>query len=125
MAKRKNYQKKKRSPFLPNILIIGFAVMVLAVTFFFSNIASGSTLKGKIVCLPHKGDGPHTLECNFGLKTEEGQYYTLRSKDGSPMQLYRYDTSKQVEIRGSVHSYESDVYDVDGIVDVDSISVKK
>lgn len=118
-------KKSKKSPFLPNVLVIAFAVFVLAGIFLFSNIANGSTIKGKIVCLPRKGNGPHTLECNFGLRTTDGKYYSLRSTDGSPMQLYQYDTAKEVEVRGSVHTYNSDVYNVDGVVDVDSIVVKQ
>lgn len=36
------------------------------------------TLSGNIVCLPHKDTtGPQTLECAFGLQTEEGTYYAL------------------------------------------------
>ncbi|HET7302294.1 MAG TPA: hypothetical protein VFI74_03100 [Candidatus Saccharimonadales bacterium] len=127
MAKKHKRSSKKKQPlaFMPNILILGFALFVLAGVFLFSNIASGSTLRGKIVCLPKKGTGPHTLECNFGLRTSDGRYYTLRSADGSPMQLYQYDTAKQVEVRGSIRSYNSDVYNVNGIVDVDSIVVKQ
>jgi hypothetical protein len=38
---------------------------------------TSETLTGTIACLPHKGDGPHTMECAIGLKTEAGQYYAL------------------------------------------------
>lgn len=35
-----------------------------------------ATLSGEYVCLPHKDTtGPQTLECAFGLRTEEGKYY--------------------------------------------------
>lgn len=35
------------------------------------------TLSGEVVCLPHKGDGPHTMECAYGLKTDAGEHYAL------------------------------------------------
>ena len=34
-------------------------------------------MTGTIVCLPPKGDGPHTTECVYGLKTEDGKHYSL------------------------------------------------
>ena len=37
-----------------------------------------ATLTGEYVCLPHTNtSGPQTLECAFGLKTEDGSYYAL------------------------------------------------
>ena len=37
-----------------------------------------ATLTGTYVCLPHKDtSGPQTLECAFGIKTDEGDYYAL------------------------------------------------
>jgi hypothetical protein len=35
------------------------------------------SLSGTVVCLPHKGDGPHTKECAIGLKTDAGEHYAL------------------------------------------------
>ena len=36
------------------------------------------TLSGEVVCLPHADtDGPQTMECAYGLKTESGEYYAL------------------------------------------------
>ncbi|HVV39324.1 MAG TPA: hypothetical protein VHD31_03310 [Candidatus Paceibacterota bacterium] len=38
---------------------------------------TAESITGTIACLPHKGDGPHTMECAIGLKTDSGQYYAL------------------------------------------------
>jgi hypothetical protein len=38
---------------------------------------TSETLTGTIECLPHKGDGPHTMECAIGLKADSGQHYAL------------------------------------------------
>lgn len=36
------------------------------------------TLTGMQTCLPHKDtDGPHTMECAIGMKTDAGEYYAL------------------------------------------------
>jgi hypothetical protein len=36
------------------------------------------TLTGEYTCLPHRNtNGPQTLECALGLKTETGDYYAL------------------------------------------------
>ncbi|HVU80301.1 MAG TPA: hypothetical protein VHD37_02975 [Candidatus Paceibacterota bacterium] len=42
---------------------------------------ASETLEGTVACLPHKGDGPHTMECAIGLKTDAGQYYALTMFD--------------------------------------------
>jgi hypothetical protein len=37
-----------------------------------------ATLSGTYLCLPHVNtDGPQTLECAFGIKTDDGTYYAL------------------------------------------------
>lgn len=36
------------------------------------------SLSGEYVCLPHVDtEGPQTMECAFGLKTDEGEYYAV------------------------------------------------
>lgn len=36
------------------------------------------TLTGEYICLSHKQtEGPQTLECAFGMKTEAGEFYAL------------------------------------------------
>lgn len=36
------------------------------------------SLTGELICLPHKQtDGPQTLECAFGLKSENGDNYAI------------------------------------------------
>lgn len=36
------------------------------------------TLSGEYICLPHRNtNGPQTLECALGIKTEAGEYYAV------------------------------------------------
>ncbi len=40
--------------------------------------AETTVLEGEVVCLPHRNTtGPVTLECAYGLKTDDGKYYAL------------------------------------------------
>jgi len=42
-----------------------------------------SVYEGEVVCLPHRDtSGPTTLECAYGVKTDDGKYYGL---DGSAL----------------------------------------
>ena len=50
------------------------------------------SLSGEYVCLPHTDtDGPQTMECAFGLKTDVGEYYAvdfhLMSQDDPQLQI--------------------------------------
>lgn len=34
-------------------------------------------LSGVFECLPHRGDGPTTMECAFGVRADDGRYYAV------------------------------------------------
>ncbi|HYF12817.1 MAG TPA: hypothetical protein VD928_00765 [Candidatus Paceibacterota bacterium] len=42
-------------------------------------MGSDIMVRGTIVCLPHRGDGPHTMECAIGLKADDGKHYALKN----------------------------------------------
>jgi len=81
------------------------------------------TLSGEIVCLPHRGDGPHTLECAMGLKTDVGEHYALdltaMSQEHPPL-----DTGKRFTANGLITPVEMlsndhwQRYDIEGIFSV-------
>jgi hypothetical protein len=82
-----------------------------------------ATLEGEVVCLPHVGDGPTTMECAYGLKTDAGEYYALDlallSQEHAPL-----ETGERVSANGMVTPVEmlsSDhwrTYDIEGIFSV-------
>lgn len=82
-----------------------------------------ATLSGEVVCLPHAGDGPHTMECAYGLKTDAGEHYaldlTLLSQQHAPL-----ETGERISANGTVTPVEmlsSDQwqrYDIEGIFSV-------
>lgn len=36
-----------------------------------------AALSGEYVCLPKVGDGPHTMDCAFGVRLDSGEYYAV------------------------------------------------
>ena len=41
-------------------------------------VSTTVTLEGRYVCLPHaETDGPQTLECALGIRTDDGKHYAL------------------------------------------------
>ncbi len=76
-------------------------------------------LSGEIVCLPHKNTGgPQTLECAYGLHTDDNRYFAL---------LYttlpdQTNPGGRVEVMGTLTAGSSSVYDIAGTIKIDSIS---
>lgn len=89
------------------------------------------TLSGQIVCLPHREtDGPQTLECAMGLRTDTGEHYAvdlnLLSQEHLPL-----DTGKRLTANGVITPVEMlstdqwQTYDIRGIFSVtDSLVVE-
>lgn len=82
------------------------------------------TLTGEVVCLPHRNtDGPNTMECAFGMKTEVGEYYALdftaMSQEQPPL-----DTGDRFTANGLITPLELlstdhwQKYDIEGIFSV-------
>lgn len=77
------------------------------------------TLTGTLTCLPHKGDGPHTLECAYGLKSDDGKYYALQNLWEVAPGLT--NTGVRVQIVGNVSTPPTnEQYDIVGVVAVQS-----
>lgn len=82
------------------------------------------TLSGEVVCLPHANtDGPQTMECAYGLKTDAGEYYALdlaaMSQEHPPL-----ETGERIKANGLITPIEllsSDhwkIYAIEGIFSV-------
>lgn len=96
----------------------------------YSQIPQEISLKGTIVCLPHRDtSGPITMECGFGLKEAlTGKHYAL---DTSAFQQNAFDvanTGDAVSVEGTlvpieqISSNQWQVYDVVGIVRVNVLT---
>lgn len=81
------------------------------------------TLRGETVCLPHKDtDGPTTLECAFGLRTANGDYYALDMSAVAEEGVF-FDTGKDMTLKGIIDSSEASAskYDIQGTLRVNSV----
>ena len=82
--------------------------------------ASVLNLTGKVVCLPHKGDGPHTQECTSGLKVGANAYYALKNIDMSTI-----TTESTITVSGTFYPAPSEQkYDTAGTIAVQSVLKK-
>jgi hypothetical protein len=77
------------------------------------------TLTGKIVCLPHKGTGPTTMECAYGLQTADGKYYGLNHLWDVAPDLNVTQVAAQI-VGTLTAPPASETYDVVGVIDVTS-----
>lgn len=83
--------------------------------------ASGEriAIEGTITCLPHKGDGPHTMECAFGLQGDDGLYYGLSNLWAAAPELT--DTNVHVVVTGTFNApLPNETYDIVGYIEVES-----
>lgn len=80
------------------------------------------TLVGTLTCLPHKGDGPHTLECAYGLKADDGNHYALKNLFTEPGP-WPLDIGDRVRVTGTLDDPErNEKYDIVGVMEVQSSS---
>lgn len=79
---------------------------------------ASSTTEGTFECLTHKGDGPQTLECGLGLRTDDGVMYALRSDD--PAALGSVPMGKRIRVTGTV-TEEATQYDTAGTIRVEKL----
>lgn len=71
------------------------------------------SLEGKLVCLPHKNtDGPQTLECASGLRTNDDKYYALKGSLGE----FGSGDDQAVIVEGTLEGNETDKYKSEGTV---------
>lgn len=80
------------------------------------------SVKGQIVCLPHKNQsGPQTMECAYGLKAANGQFYGLSDKDPQYQNIASAPMNTPVEVSGSISLTGDSKYDTIGTIFVTSI----
>lgn len=90
-----------------------------------------ASLSGEYVCLPKVGDGPHTLECTFGMKADTGEFYAvdfnLMSQEHRPLEVgERFSANGTVTPLERLSSSHWQQYDIEGIFSVtDSVQVEE
>ena len=108
---------------LYSIVVVGIAIVYLGIAqrLHAPTTTEGTvTITGSLGCLPHKGSGPHTMECAYGLKADDGSWYGLSLSDGN---IHEYTSKEQVIVTGIVTpAPSSETYDIIGTIAVDTIS---
>lgn len=108
------------------ILLMVFAGIYLTKSVDENVVTPGPTiLTGTSICLPHRDTtGPQTMECAFGISTENGENYALSM---SPNMSQEFQVNQQITVKGHlvpIEAISSDhwrIYDVKGIVQVEEI----
>ena len=82
-------------------------------------------ITGTITCLPHRDqEGPQTLECAYGLKTDDGIYYALSDSNSDYANLTKAGTGDRVLINGMFTPSEKGKYQSVGEITIESLSVE-
>lgn len=80
------------------------------------------TLKGEMVCLPHKNtEGPQTLECAYGLLDESGTYFALQDTSMDYSNITKVAMGDIVRVTGVKISQPSSNYQSNELIKVQSI----
>ena len=82
------------------------------------------TVSGEIGCLPHRDKGNRTLECEYGISTNEGKRYALINLSGWVNSANLTANNRTLTVIGKLTTTSDsslyNTYDVNGIIDVES-----
>lgn len=77
---------------------------------------------GTTICLPHKGDGEvETLECAYGVRTDEEKNYALSDPDWQ--YLMDIHVGKRVAVRGLLREDAASRYDIVGVIEIGQLEM--
>jgi hypothetical protein len=88
------------------------------------------TITGQYMCLPHtNSDGPQTMECAFGVKTNTSKYYALDFESVNDESI-NTEMNETVEVSGSFIPVgelgnQGQIYPIEGAIKVKSFKVVK
>ncbi len=114
-------------------VIVAVVGIITAVGFWLLSIAGAKaepkiepgpiSTSGTMVCLPHKDtSGPQTMECAYGLKDAEGQYFGLHGLDQEKLMDGTVTINKHVTVSGDVTlPSANEKYGIVGNIDISSI----
>lgn len=125
------FDNDRRQKFMP-LVIISCLVAVVSIGFIIYKIVEpkpvvipdeGSvSIKGTTLCLPHKDtSGPQTLECAYGLKDKEGQYYAIRDLDPTYKNISKLAMNSEVTLVGNFREETSKIYPIVGTIEISEI----
>lgn len=87
-----------------------------------------ASLTGTYSCLPHRGSGPHTMECAFGIRLDDGVHYALDFSAYSSLTGMTIATGERIRVEGELtplsmipEGERIRIYDIQGVMRVSSI----
>jgi hypothetical protein len=87
-----------------------------------ADVIAPFTISGMFVCLPHRNtDGPITLECAFGLRDDNGDYYALRDADPMYGSIGSIPTDAYIEVSGTFKPGPHEKYQSIGTIEVEEV----
>ncbi len=124
MPKSQNTPRPRRTLILMSCAVIVLLASAVIVTILLlgarTQAPAGNvqtTLTGEFVCLPHKDTGgPQTLECAYGLLTNDNRYFALQFAS-HPNDIAM---NKRVEVTGILTTGTDSIYNIVGSVKVES-----
>lgn len=75
---------------------------------------------GVLACLAKLGNGPHTAECAYGFKEDDGTMYELQFDD--PTEYGHISFGKKVKITGQLKPPSDSPYQKSGTLQVESVT---
>lgn len=80
------------------------------------------TVEAEGTCLPHQdADGPQTMECAMGIKTDDGTYYAIKDETNDYALVSKIQTGKRSRISGTLVKEESETYQSKGTLTVTAV----
>lgn len=78
------------------------------------------TYVGTLVCLPHKNtSGPVTLECAYGLQTNDGNYHGLKDQNQT---VFGMNINDSVSVTGKIVTNDNEIYNIVDTVEVSNVT---
>lgn len=81
--------------------------------------------EGEVVCLPHRvTTGPTTMECAYGIRTDDGKYYGLNTTNLPSNNPPEYQVGDRISVEGQILTGDqipsnfAQTYNVTGMISV-------
>lgn len=80
-----------------------------------------ASVRGEIVCLPHKSNVPQTQECAVGLRSDEGRHYGLIGLAQEDIVSGKWTTGVRALVSGTLAVAPESKYDIVGSISIEKI----
>ena len=127
-AKERLAKMERRHLVAACIVVVLLAAAIVAITIALvantqkqtPTVTQNFSVSGEMVCLPHKDTtGPQTLECAYGLITDDDRYYALQFGDLLTLDV---QMGQRVHVKGTLTTGGDSKYNIVGTVTIESLT---